>query len=236
VTRLFSVLTYRGGPLISAVEVCPLYWGRAWEQDSELITDSQQLNAFFTYLVQSTYMDQLAEYSVPQYPIEHGVYVQAVMIDDADPPATLDDARIRTFLQHAISTFGNVPDPTPNTLYFVYLPPGVTVNAIGGQSCTAGPTGWCGYHDSIDGRIFYAVIPYPCAAWCRGPLSAFDALTSISSHEFAEAITDPVFQRGWFDETLDEVGDPCANGGWKTKRLGPYTVQQEGSNQSRACK
>src|SRR5947207_11397663 len=34
-----------------------------------------------------------------------------------------------------------------------------------------------------------------------------DALTSVSSHELAEAITDPVPGQGWYDDASGEMGD-----------------------------
>ena len=58
------------------------------------------------------------------------------------------------------------------------------------------------------------------------------ALTSSSSHELCEAITDPIPGQGWYDDSNGEIGDICA---WKTKKLGPYTVQLEWSNAAEAC-
>jgi hypothetical protein len=104
----------------------------------------------------------------------------------------------------------------------------VTVVQGGSSSCQA----FCGYHDAIDGQIFYAAMPYPNCRGCLGSLSAFDALTSTSSHELCEAITDPIPGQGWYDDANGEIGDICA---WKTKMLGQYTVQLEWSNAAEAC-
>jgi len=131
-------------------------------------------------------------------------------------------------LQHEIATNAAFPQPTANTLYFVYLPTGVRVVQGGGSSCQA----FCGYHSDIGGQIFYAAMPYPGCQGCTGGLSAFDALTSTSSHELCEAITDPIPGRGWYDDVHGEIGDICA---WKTKKLGQYTVQLEWSNKSNNC-
>ena len=109
-------------------------------------------------------------------------------------------------------------------MYFVYTPPGIEVQQGGGASCHA----FCGYHDSINDQIFYAVMPYPNCAGCTGSLAAFDALTSTSSHELCEAITDPIPGQGWYDDFNGEIGDICA---WQTKILGQYTVQLEWSQQ-----
>src|SRR5258708_39756712 len=109
------------------------------------------------------------------------------------------------------------PAAGPNTVYFVFLPPSVLVAAGGDRSCQA----FCGYHDHIDARIYYAVVPYPGCAGCLGSLGPLDALTSISSHELAAAITDPLPPQGWYNDTHGEIRDFCA---FQNNRLGRYTV------------
>nr|MDQ2741834.1 hypothetical protein [Chloroflexota bacterium] len=121
-----------------------------------------------------------------------------------------------------------VPQPTANSLYFVYLPPGVTVTAGGGRSCLS----FCGYHDAITSQIYYAVMPYPGCNGCTGNLATLDALTVVSSHELCEAITDPLPGQGWYDDANGEIGDICA---WQTGTLGSYTIQLEWSNARNAC-
>jgi hypothetical protein len=79
--------------MIREVEAFPLYWGSACQQDRSLITLSARLNGFLTYIINSPLMDQLAEYSVANYPIKHGVYVNALLIDDPPVPACAEDGR-----------------------------------------------------------------------------------------------------------------------------------------------
>jgi hypothetical protein len=104
----------------------------------------------------------------------------------------------------------------------------VAVVQGGARSCQA----FCGYHNDIGGQIFYAVMPYPGCAGCTGGLATLDALTTASSHELCEAITDPIPGQGWYDDANGEIGDICA---WQTKRIGPYIVQKEWSNAASAC-
>lgn len=59
-------------------------------------------------------------------------------------------------LQEQISA-GTLSPPNANTLYFVFLPTGVTVTLGSSASCHM----FFGYHDTISGSIFYAVMPYP---------------------------------------------------------------------------
>lgn len=220
-------LTYRGGPLLSSAQVFTVFWGQAWQQSPQS-NSIQQLNNFFDYILTSSLIDQLAEYNTPAQTIGHGSRVGAATVTTSDPGQSVTDAAIQNMLQNEIANNAAFPRPTSNTLYFVYLPPGVVVVQGGSSSCQS----FCGYHDAINGQIFYAVMPYPDCTGCIGGLAAFDALTTTSSHELCEAITDPVPGQGWYDDTNGEIGDICA---WKTKRVGNYTVQQEWSNKAGAC-
>ncbi len=91
---------------------------------------------------------------------------------------------------------------------------------------------FCGYHNDISGQIYYAVMPYPGCAGCTGVLDAFAALTSTSSQELCEAVTDPIPGQGWYDDANGEIGDICAR---KTKTTGQYTVRLEWSNKAGSC-
>lgn len=220
------LLTYRNGPLLTSVNVFTIFWGSAWQQSPQSYL-AAQLNQFFDTIVTGPLLDELAEYSVQGQTIGHGTRGGTITITDADPQATIDDSAIQQFIQQRISS-NQLPAPTPNTLYFVYLPSGVTVTQGGSSSCSS----FCGYHDAINGQIFYAVMPSPDCQGCQGGLSTIDSLTSISSHELCEAITDPVPGQGWYDDANGEIGDICA---WKTKKIGDYTVQLEWSNQANNC-
>ena len=91
---------------------------------------------------------------------------------------------------------------------------------------------FCGYHSDINATVFYAVMPYPTCKGCTGSLAPLDALTSTSSHELCEAITDPVPGQGWYDDNNGEIGDICA---WKTKTVAGFTVQLEWSDRTGSC-
>ncbi|HJT57843.1 MAG TPA: hypothetical protein VJ761_15180 [Ktedonobacteraceae bacterium] len=220
-------LTYRGGPLISNVQVFTVFWGQAWTQSpqSDLI---QQINGFFDYVLTSSLIDQLAEYSTQTQTIGYGSRTGTATVTSPDVGQSVADADIQTMLQNQITSNSAFPQPSANTLYFVYFPSGVTVEQGGSSSCQA----FCGYHDNINGQIFYAVEPYPDCSGCAGNMAVFDALTTTSSHELCEAITDPIPGQGWYDDTNGEIGDICA---WQTKQLGSYTVQEEWSNQGNSC-
>ena len=233
-------LTYHQGPLLTEVQVYTIFWGSGWQQmpQNGLI---QQLNDFFDFILTSSLMDQLGEYSWQEKSIHHGSRVGTKTITASNPgfvnrdgSRVVTDDQIQKALQLWISN-NTVPQPNNNTLFFVYLPPNVTVNAGGGRSCGPSPNGFCGYHYSINHTIFYAVVPYvDCDNCSIGLNQPFDTLTEVSSHELCEAITDPDLTTGWNDDRLKfgEIGDIC-NG--RATLLGGYYVQTEWSNREQAC-
>ncbi len=218
-------LTYRGGPLLTSVRVITVFWGDAWTQAPQQGTVSS-LNDFFQFIVASTYLDQMAEYSVPGQAIGRGALAGTATIPDA-LAATVTDEAVQQLVEGRVAD-GSLPPATANSLYFVFLPPGVTVVSGNEQSCQV----FCGYHDRSAGGLYYAVVPWPDCSGCLGGLQPLDALTSVASHELGEAITDPVPGQGWYDDSNGENGDICA---WQNKTLGAYTVQKLWSNRAGAC-
>jgi hypothetical protein len=220
-------LTYRGGPLLGAVQVSTVFWGAAW-RDAAQQSVVQGLNRFFQFVVTSSYVDQLAEYNTPKQAIGRGSYAGSATIPDPSLGTSVTDSAIRQMLQQQLASGTALPAPTPNSLYFVLLPPGVSVAAGSDRSCQS----FCGYHDAIETQRFYAVVPYPNCAGCLGDLGPLDAMTSVCSHELAEAITDPVPGQGWYDDANGEIGDMCA---WQNKKLTPFVVQLLWSNRANGC-
>ena len=219
-------LTYRSGPLLTGAQVFTIFWGKAWQEsaNSSLLS---HVNDFFDFILTSKLIDQLAEYSVPGKTIGHGARIGSLNLLTSEPGKSVADATVQEMLKNEIAA-GTFPSNTPDSLYFVFLPPGSQVEQGGAKSCQA----FCGYHDATGDNIFYAVMPYPGCSGCEGGLPIPDALSSTSSHELCEAITDPIPGTGWYDDANGEIGDICA---WKTKTLGGYVVQLEWSNSAEAC-
>jgi len=217
-------LTYRGGPLLTSVEAFLFFWGEAWTRQADVM---EKLSAFFDYIVSSPLIDQLSEYGVQDDAIGYGSRTGAIALSTSPPPQVAD-LEIQRFIREEIASDPAVAPPTANSPYFVFLPPGVTVDLDGASSCV----NFCGYHDAIDGEIFYAVMPYPECEGCSADMPVLDALTVTSSHELCEAITDPIAGQSWYDDHNGEIADICA---WQTKELGGYAVQLEWSNREGRC-
>ena len=220
-------LTYRGGPLLTSVEVFTVFWGKGWVQQPQAGLISK-LNQFFDQILISPLIDQAAEYNVPGQTISHGKRTGTATVTTPALARHATDSMVRHMLQQEVSTNPAFPKPSPNALYFVFLPPGVSLTGAGGRSCLS----FCGYHDNINGQLFYSAMPYPGCNGCLGGLAEFDALTATTSHELIEAITDAVPGSGWYDDHNGEIGDICA---WQMKNVAGYNVQQEWSNKANKC-
>ncbi len=219
-------LTYRGGPLLTSVQLCTVFWGDAWTAAAQQAT-LEGLNAFGRFVVSSAYLDQMAEYSTQGKTIGRGTYIGTATVPDTTLGTSVTDAAVQAMLDRQVARKA-VPAPTPESLYFVFLPAGVTAVAGGDSSCQT----FCGYHDRSASGLYYAVVPSPDCSGCLAGLKPLEALTSVSSHELAEAITDPVPGQGWYDDANGEIGDICA---WQNKQLGGYVVQRLWSNRADAC-
>ncbi len=219
-------LSYNGGPLICNVQVYTIFWGKLWGATPASQQMLKQINQFFAAILVSPLIDQLAEYNVPGKSIGHGALLGSKTISTNAPVGSITDSAIQSQLQKWIKAKA-VPQVTKNSLYFIYLDPGIVCIMGGGKSCQS----FCGYHNNA-GKVYYAVMPYPTCSGCLGGLSAFDALTGTSSHELCESITDPVPGKGWYDNTNGEIGDICA---WNFKKVAGYNVQLEWSNNQNKC-
>jgi hypothetical protein len=224
-------VTYHGGQVLGAVQVVPIYWGAFWGNGdgAQLAT---QLDAFFDFILTSSFMDLLGEYSTGSTKIGRGTRLSSVHVTAAepgDPKAAgrqVSDDQIQQALQGWIAD-GTIPATTTNSLYFVYLPPNCVVTLGTARSCQV----FCGYHNHIDQSVFYAAEPYITCLGCTFG-TILDSLTKVSSHELAEAVTDPALD-AWFDDSGGgEIGDICNS---STTHLGGYLVQNQWSNAQSAC-
>ena len=205
----------------------------------------------------STYFDMLREYSTninsvdgrsgTQQHIVRGSFIAPVVIQPANAKLTVTDDEIGAELAHQID-IGALAKPDENTVYMTYFPPGMTIDMQGSLSCEV----FCGYHHNYQstsyGLIYYGVLPDlggNCALGCGVASSRFDNLTSVTSHELSEVVTDPAvsladqpgYPDAWNTAKGEEIGDLCAS---ETTKLAladgsSYLLQQEWDNASGGC-
>jgi hypothetical protein len=246
-------LFYYGGPVISKVKGYVVFWGPNVDQETKL-----KIGDFTANMANSTYLDWLNEYDTnlvavdgrkgTQQHVSRGSYGGAVTIKPANASMTIDDTDIQAEIQHQID-IGVLVKPDDNTLFMIYFPPGVTITAAGMTSCQD----FCAYHGfkgAPDTAHFYFgamadIKSGMCSIGCGFGSSPFDSLTTISSHEFIEAVTDPFptpgsnpsYPQAWNTIDGSEIGDVCAKSGNEplvTPKLS-YVVQSEWDNKANAC-
>lgn len=155
-----------------------------------------------------------------EYGVREAIAGRPVRLTEA-APEKIDDAQIQKWLAGKLAKHDPAFDPPkPGILYAIYYPSGTVITEGGAQSCQQ----FGGYHNDLvlsDGtKVAYAVMPR-CDNF--GALFGIDALTGTSTHEFAEAVTDPypqdapAFQLPDNDHVVwgvllgGEVGDLCVN-------------------------
>ncbi len=226
---------YFGGPLLTNVNVQLVFWGEGVEANLQ-----DTLEKFYRGIVNSNYMDQLAEYSSPTQTIGRGSFGNRYTITPFNKSKSLTQADIEVELDAQIAA-GALPKPDANTLFMFHYPNGYSIQISFGDSCSS----WFADHEVYVskkfGNIFYAM--FPCDSANSDSLSS---LTEGASHELAEAVTDPLsplqgvspaYPAGWLTPNDEqEIGDLC---GWQEDTLSigktKFTVQAEWLNSKRKC-
>lgn len=261
---------YFGGPVITNVHIVQVLYGTGAYLPNVAGTATPTLGQFYTDLTQSSYFDMLSEYSTAGVVAEdgtagtnqvigHGFFDGLFNITPsaANNGPTITDAQIQSELLAQVAA-GHLPAPVfdaqanDNTLYMIFFPPGKTITAGGTTSCVRG--GFCAYHNSTTGtfashRLFYGVHPdlqppSGCSQGCGTSLNVFDNVTTVTSHELSEAVTDadvgPANTLGrplaWIDPVNSEIGDICVGQAASVVANNTtYIVQQEFSDLQNDC-
>jgi hypothetical protein len=209
--RTLPTVTYHGGALLPRVEAQPVYLGSDWYYNSSLYSQTGQFNNFVRYLVNSSYMDMLtsAGYGVGRGGGSNGI----IGLANIDKRYYLTDSQIQSYLQSYINGH-SLARPDANRLYVVYVEPGVAVKDASGETSIANFQGYHSWFRGSDGYGYRLTIPYVVVPYHTGfnshdtRVSTFGSMTETSSHEIAEAVTDPLGS-GWYqyNSSNGEIGD-----------------------------
>jgi hypothetical protein len=233
--RQVPTVSFFGGNVLPHVQAQALFLGNAFSS-APANTETATLDASLKDLASGPYLQALARAG---YNVGPGSAV-AGAVDNIPLTAgsTIPDALIRARLQADINS-GLLQAPNANTLYVVYVQPDVAVNLGSGQGTTQ--QGILGYHTAFVGvnetPIRYAVVVSPGGAAGNSVLpeatTAIDQLTAVTSHELAEAVTDPDVNSivnsgrlGWFDPQRGEIGDIVENNPNAFVKLDGHLVQE----------
>lgn len=259
-------LTYYGGPVAHSMNVVLVYWGSQVRSTYTNVSTGDP--AFFGYLasqsgsasdiggVLAQYLDTTSTNSANK--VSYGGAFQLAPSVGAVPPGTVNDSDIQSQLVSGINGH-QLPAPSGSglsTIYVVLFPPGDRVCDPTGICSDDVTSGFCAYHGSFpltgSTHVLYAAMvdngPGTANYGGCGPLSATDIAnqTDVTSHEFAEAINDPLVAEAgvlgpplaWYDNASNggEIADLCATGDVTEQTPnGPWTVQKVWSNVDGAC-
>jgi hypothetical protein len=252
--------------VLSNVQVIEVLYGSGSYEAEVSRGPAPSIASLYAGITNSSYFDMLAQYGTKikdaagnqgtNQLLGRGSFLNQVAITPslANDGATIDDRNISVELEAQVSA-GHLPPENGNILYALYFPAGKTITAGPGQASGAQ---FCAYHGTTGGRqeLFYSVLPdFSTAGMARncGAGSEFQNVSAVSSHELAEAVTDPEVGLAqsnapplawYYDNPSDpnqgevgEIGDIC--NGQDTTTLGgdgaTYTVQKLWSNGQNAC-
>jgi hypothetical protein len=234
-SRQVPTVSFFGGNLLPHVQAQALYLGNEFSS-APANTEPATFDAFLRDITGGPYMQALTRAG---FGVGPGSAVAGV-VDNTSLAvgSTISDAFIRARLQADVNS-GLLQAPNANTLYVVRVEPDVAVNLGLGQGTTQ--QGILGYHTAFVGTngapIRYAVVVSPGGAAGNSVLpeatTAIDQLTAVTSHELAEAVTDPDVNSnvnngrlGWFDPQRGEIGDVEENNPNAFVRLDGHLVQE----------
>jgi hypothetical protein len=236
-------VTYHGGSIQRVPKVYLVFWG--WTSDPK--GEKPALVNLFNGLGGSTWGNTLLQYSDATHgAITNPASLLAGQWDDPSPvPANGFDANaVALEAISAAAHFGYDPDAN----YFIATPTGRSDNQFVGNG---GP--YCAWHGSVTNggqRIAFTNLPYLTddAIHCfgnfvnAGAAGVLDGVTIVASHEYVEAVTDPVVGDSWYDASGQEVADKCEDtrsgvGAARNLALptGTFAVQAIWSNADHRC-
>jgi hypothetical protein len=177
-----------------AVQSAPEVWTVVWPNDPY----ATRIADFTSWMLASDYWTgALAEYHV-------GAGTSKGIITLPSPaPAKMTSDDLSALAGSLVSSGQIANDANTNIVF--YVPPTTSVLYAGGESCVV----FAGFHSNTIGTspIVFSVV-YECD---DGLGNVFDEMTEVTSHEVAEAATDPVGYLGYHGiEGNSEIGDLCA--------------------------
>ena len=221
------LVPWEGGPIVYCPIVYTSFWGASWTGANATL--SSQLNQFIQDLLHATpWMNILTQYGVSGY----GAFGQASYLEFV--PTTLTVSSYEAIFQSCINA-GLIPEPANVNksatvpVMMVFLDSSVGINGGGRQLNVPGAPD-AGYHDSFTTA---AGNPF---MYAFSEFTDLQSITTIMSHEFAEMITDPLYNAWTPDHAGHEIGDYCA---WQEPTIGvsgrTWTVQEIWSDEGNAC-
>ena len=222
---------WSGGPIVKCPLIYNSFWGPLWSNAAHQAL-ANQINQFTQDLLQSKWMNILSQYGLLGG-VGSGVYVRASYLPGV--PGTLTVSSYQQIIQQCINA-GAFPQPVDlqnnasAPILMIYLDDHTIING-GGRQLNFPGAGDLGYHDS-----FVTANGQPCPYAFMAYFSNVNSTTVVASHEFAEMVTDPLYNAWTPDHAFHEIGDYCEGSNATITVSGrTWTVQTIWSNHDNAC-
>jgi hypothetical protein len=244
--------------VITRPEAYNVFIGSAWNTNPTLQSMQQYLNGVVQDMVTSAFMDTMSEYYWDVGPVDpihigRGSFRgSTVMAVNASQPVT--DPDLQDFLRQQIQQ-GGLPVPNDwQSVYMVFFAPGIQSQKL--IDAQAGAYhGWTLLHTGrytqqgaeIVRNVTYALMPSASAESQNTTVGSDgwkQTMTTLASHELAEAVTDPVVGHDWVDDRTYkdrnenpfhlEIADLCETENLETGLFHGYVVQAVWSQQAYA--
>jgi hypothetical protein len=202
-------IEYNGGPVIQKALQKSIWWGQSgFDPDVQ-----SHVSKFFGRFGGSGEYDTITQYGDSTGLIQNTKLSKSHKTDPSAPLATVTDAGAQAEIIANLIT-GKLGKPNDHTIYYLFLPDGVTSTLGSLTSCID----YCAYHSYFwfNGMALkYAVVPYPSCGVCQGSYQdglslAAASMTIFTAHETREAVTDPMLDAWWDTSTGQEADDKCA--------------------------
>jgi serine protease len=220
-------LVYNGGPVQHSVTLYLLLWGPNWTSDSSQAASASYLASFYSGLgVQpqdswSTITDQYTDGT--GHPFFNGSVFAGTYHDTSTPPSGVTQGQL-TAESDAFDSAAGIPSGSTDVQVVI-----ATQSGTCPQGFAACGGNYCAYHTSDDNSVPFTNLPYlldagsSCGEYFIS--SEYDGFSMVGGHEYAETITDPYPDSGWWDPNDPyggEIGDKCVWGGGNWGGSDPY--------------
>lgn len=212
-------LVYNGGSVQHSPQVYLLFWGPTWSTDSGEQASMSYLENLCNGLgVQSqdswsTITDQYTDST--GHPSFNGTACKGFFQDTTTPPTGVDQFKLAAEADAFTSTQG-ITD-TADAQIVIATQSGTCPQGFYSPNCNGGTGKYCAWHSSSNEP--YTNLPYildagsGCGEDFVNSTGTHDGFSIVGGHEYAETITDPFPDSGWWDPSDSsggEIGDKCA--------------------------
>ena len=247
-------LPYNGGSVQHSPHVYLLFWGPNWSSEGASASYLEDLFQGLGVQPQDSWSTTTDQYTDGSgHPFFSGSVYMGAFSDTSTPPTGVDQSQLAAEADAFASTQG-ITDLT-NAQIVIATQSGTCPQGFYAPTCNGGTGNYCAWHSNSNEP--YTNLPYVLDAGTgcgenfvnSGSAGINDGFSIIEGHEYAETITDPFPDSGWFDgnDTVSggEIGDKCAWGGslWGdsdpignvTLSSGTFAMQSLWSNAESGC-